>query len=163
MPPRNARRQSARRRAAAIRKHLPQAKAYWSKWPAYLAAGDLCQAGEKAWGTVAQLTKAVAGHRGWQHGSHDSLRAIIRQIADESSASESSASESSDGCESIRLGLVAAEALHGNFYELLPDRQETELLLRQLNPLLAALWSELPSEYTAGAPLEQWLEQEQEE
>ena len=114
MPPRNARRQSARRRDAAIRKHLPQAKAYWSKWPAYLAAGDLCQAGEKAWRTVAQLTKAVAVHRGWQHGSHDSRRAIIRQIADESSASESS-----DRGESIRLGLVAAEALHGNFYELL--------------------------------------------
>ena len=156
MPPRNGRRQSARRRDAAIRKHLPQAKAYWSKWPAYLAAGDLCQAGEKAWGTVAQLTKAVAVHRGWQHGSHDSLRAIIRQIADESSASESS-----DRGESIRLGLVAAEALHGNFYELLPDRQETELLLRQLNPLLAALWSQMPPEYTAGAPLEQWLEQEE--
>ena len=156
MPPRNARRQSARRRAAAIRKHLPQAKAYWSKWPAYLAAGDLCQAGEKAWGTVAQLTKAVAVHRGWQHGSHDSLRAIIRQIADESSASESS-----DRGESIRLGLVAAEALHGNFYELLLDRQETELLLRQLNPLLAALWSEIPPEYTAGASFEQWLEPEE--
>ena len=151
MPPRNARRQSARRRAAAIRKHLPQAKVYWSKWPAYLAAGDLCQAGEKAWGTVAQLTKAVAVHRGWQHGSHDSLRAIIRQIADESSA----------GGESIRLGLVAAEALHGNFYELLLDRQETELLLRQLNPLLAALWSELPPEYTAGASFEQWLAPEE--
>ena len=155
MPPRNARCQSARRRAAAIRKHLPQAKAYWSKWPAYLAAGDLCQAGEKAWGTVAQLTKAVAVHRGWQHGSHDSLRAIIRQIADELSASESS-----DRGESIRLGLVAAEALHGNFYELLLDRQETELLLRQLNPLLAALWSQMPPEYTAGASFEQWLEQE---
>ena len=151
MPPRNARRQSARRRAAAIRKHLPQAKVYWSKWPAYLAAGDLCQAGEKAWGTVAQLTKAVAVHRGWQHGSHDSLRAIIRQIAAESSA---------EG-DSIRLGLVAAEALHGNFYELLLDLQETELLLQQLNPLLAALWSELPPEYTAGAPLEQWLAPEE--
>ena len=156
MPPRNARRQSARRRAAAIRKHLPQAKAYWSKWPAYLAAGDLCQAGEKAWGTVAQLTKAVAVHRGWQHGSHDSLRAIIRQIADESSASESS-----DRGESIRLGLVAAEALHGNFYELLLDRQETELLMRQLNLLLAALWSEIPPEYTAGASFEQWLAPEE--
>ena len=155
MPPRNARRQSARRRDAAIRKHLPQAKVYWSKWPAYLAAGDLCQAGEKAWGTVAQLTKAVAVHRGWQHGSHDSLRAIIRQIA-----AESSASESSDGGDSIRLGLVAAEALHGNFYELLLDRQETELLLRQLNPLLAALWSQMPPEYTAGTSFEQWLEQE---
>ena len=142
--------------AAAIRKHLPQAKAYWSKWPAYLAAGDLCQAGEKAWGTVAQLTKAVAVHRGWQHGSHDSRRAIIRQIADESSASESS-----NRGESIRLGLVAAEALHGNFYELLPDRQETELLLRQLNPLLAALWSQMPPEYTAGTSFEQWLAPEE--
>ena len=54
-----------------------------------------------------------------------------------------------------------AEALRGNFYELLPDRQETELLLRQLNPLLAALWSEMPPEYTAGTSFEQWLAPEE--
>ena len=73
MPPRQ-RRQSPERRDAAIRKHLPKAGEYWTKWPGYLAEGDLCQAGEKAWGAVAQLTKAVATHRGWQHSDHDRLQ-----------------------------------------------------------------------------------------
>ena len=66
MPPR-IRRETPARRDARIRKHLPKAREYWSKWPAYLAEGDLCQAGEKGWGAVAQLTKAVATDRGWQH------------------------------------------------------------------------------------------------
>ena len=147
MPPRNARRQPPGRRDAAIRKHLPKAREYWSKWPAYLAEGDLCQAGEKAWGTVAQLTKAVAIHRGWHHTSHDSLREIIRQIA----------SESPDGDEAILLGLVAAEALHGNFYELLLNHRETEVLLQRLGPLLAVLWLQLPNDYTAGVPFDEWV------
>ena len=49
MPPRT-RRESPIRRETRIRKHLPKAKEYWSKWPIYLAEGDLCQAGEKGWG-----------------------------------------------------------------------------------------------------------------
>ena len=111
MPPR-IRRQSPQRRDAAIRKHLPQAGAYWSKWPQYLSAGDLCQAGEKAWGAVAQLTKAVAAHRGWQHSDHDRLREVIRELANESVANR----------ETITRGLTAADILHGNFYEIFLDR-----------------------------------------
>ena len=145
MPPR-IRRETPARREARIRKHLPQAREYWSKWPAYLAEGDLCQAGEKSWGAVAQLVKAVAAHRGWRHNSHDSLRQAIRQIA----------SELPDQEEEIRLGLVSAEALHGNFYELLLDRRETEILLQRLIPLLSALWNELPAEYTGGVPFDDW-------
>ena len=49
MPPRT-RRESPIRRETRIRKHLPKAEEYWSKWPIYLAEGDLCQAGEKGWG-----------------------------------------------------------------------------------------------------------------
>ena len=68
MPPRT-RREPPARREARIRKHLPKAREYWAKWPAYLAEGDLCQAGEKAWGAVVQLTKVVAADRGGQHFS----------------------------------------------------------------------------------------------
>ena len=146
MPPRTARRESPARRDERIRKHLPQAREYWSKWPAYLADDDLCQAGEKVWGAVAQLTKAVATHRGWRHNSHDSLRQAIRQIA----------SDLPDQEDEIRLGLVSAEALHGNFYELVLDRRETEILLQRVLPLLSALWNELPAAYTGGIPFDDW-------
>ena len=145
MPPR-IRRESPARRDARIRKHLPKAREYWSKWPAYLADDDLCQAGEKGWGAVAQLVKAVAVHRGWRHNSHDSLRQAIRQIA----------SELPDQAEEIRLGLVASEALHGNFYELVLDWHETEIMLQRLIPLLSALWNELPAAYTGGLPFDEW-------
>lgn len=57
MPPR-IRREPLHRRDARVLKHIAQAREYWSKWPAHLAESDLCQAGEKGWGAVAQLTKA---------------------------------------------------------------------------------------------------------
>ena len=46
MPPRT-RREPPARRDARIRKHLPKAREYLAKWPAYLAEDDICQAGEK--------------------------------------------------------------------------------------------------------------------
>ena len=144
MPPR-VRRESPSRRDARIRKHLPKAREYWSKWPAYLAEGDLCQAGEKAWGAVAQLTKAVAAHRGWQHSDHDKLREVIRQVAVEV-----------EHPETVRRGLIAADALHGNFYELFLDRAETELMLVDVAALTETLWTVLPNEYTGGAPFDVW-------
>ena len=35
-----------------------------------LAAGDLPQASEKGWGATAQILKAVAEQRGWEHSRH---------------------------------------------------------------------------------------------
>ena len=144
MPPR--RRESASRRDASIRKHLPKAREYWSKWPAHLAEGDLCQAGEKGWGAVAQLAKAVASHRGWFHSSHDATRSAIRQIADES-----------DTPSSIRRSLMHAEMLHGNFYETNLDQTDTELALEDAKSLLEALWQQLPDEYTSGISFDDWV------
>ena len=146
MPPRQ-RRQSPQRRGAAIRKHLPKAREYWSKWPEYLAEGDLCQAGEKAWGAVAQLTKAVATHRGWQHSDHDRLREAIRELAH----------ESSDHRETIIRGLTSADILHGNFYEVFLDRSQTELALGDVGSLIEILWAELPDEYTEGMAFGEWV------
>ena len=37
---------------------------------AELAAGDVRQASEKGWGAAAQIVKAVAHSRGWQHRGH---------------------------------------------------------------------------------------------
>ncbi len=145
MPPRT-RRESASRRDARIRKHLPKAREYWSKWPAYLAEDDLCQAGEKGWGAVAQLAKAVASHRGWFHSSHEAVRAAVRQIADESSEEPE-----------IRRALLQAESLHGNFYEIDLDRRGTELALEDAGFLIKVLWTQLPDEYTSGVSFDDWV------
>ena len=145
MPPRT-RRQSPERRDTAIRKHLPKAREYWTKWPAYLAEGDLCQAGEKAWGAVAQLTKAIATDRGWQHSDHDRLREVIRELANESSEQR----------EIIIRGLTSADILHGNFYEVFLDRYQTELALGDVHSLLEVVWAELPDEYTGGMSFDEW-------
>ena len=144
MPPR-IRREPPARRDARIRKHLPKAREYWSKWPAYLADDDLCQAGEKGWGAVAQLVKAVAIQRGWQHFGHKEIRAAIRQIADES-----------DDEPAIRRALLSAESLHGNFYEIHLDRRGAEIALEDAGFLLQVLWDLLPAAYTGGLPFDEW-------
>ncbi len=88
MPPRTRRPETPDRRDARVLKHLAQARDYWSKWPAYLAEGDVCQAGEKGWGTVAQLTKAVATLRGWEHYDHVALQEVLTALARESAGHE---------------------------------------------------------------------------
>ena len=146
MPPRT-RRQSVECRAIAINRHLPKAKEYWSKWPVYLEQGDLCQAGEKAWGAVAQLTKAVATYRGWQYADHDKLREVVREIA----------GESMDKRETISRGLTSADILHGNFYEIFLDRVQTELALADVRLLMEELWQQLPEEFTGGVSFGNWV------
>ena len=48
-----------------------------------LAQGDPRQASEKGWGAAAQMVKAVAEQRGWQHHSHFLLYQIVRTIVEE--------------------------------------------------------------------------------
>ena len=45
-----------------------------------LKMGSRLQAGEKAWGAVVQPVKAVAEQRGWQHESHQDVRAVLSQL-----------------------------------------------------------------------------------
>ena len=148
MPPR-IRRETPARRDARIRKHTAQARDYWSKWPAHLAEGDFCQAGEKGWGTVAQLTKAVATWRGWDHYDHVAIRDAINALADE-------LPQLSD---TIDDGLSAAERMHGNFYEVYMDARRVEIAMRRVQPLLEILWDLLYEEYTGGASFSEWVEQ----
>ena len=46
----------------------------------HLLDGDRLQAGEKAWGAIAQNLKVIGELRGWGHGSHQQIRNIGSQI-----------------------------------------------------------------------------------
>ena len=148
MPPRTRRPETPARRDARIRKHLNQALEYWSKAPEYLAQGDLCQAGEKGWGTVAQLTKAVATLRSWEHYDHIAIRDAIMALPD----------EMPEQGVAILRGLRAAESLHGNFYEVYMSPLMTQTSLDDVRLLLEILWGLLPDEYTAGAAFSEWAD-----
>ena len=139
MPPRP-HRESPERREQRIRKHAAQAREYWAKGAEHLRENDLCQAAEKGWGTVAQLTKAVATLRGWNHYDHEAVRECVREIRSEHPNQE---------LEIIR-GMRAAEHLHGQFYEVFMDLQTVEAALQDAIPLLEILWGLLPGEYTGG-------------
>jgi hypothetical protein len=127
------------------------AREYWAKAPQYLADGDLKQASEKGWGTVAQLTKAVATLRGWDHFDHVAIREAVQALAAERS-------EHSEQSERIRRGLNAAESLHGNFYEGHLTAEHTQFNLSELVPLLDITWREIPEEYTGGVSFTEWVE-----
>ena len=70
-----------------------------------LAQGDLYQASEKGWGAAAQIVKALADARGWDHETHRHLFEVVRQMVDESDDNTLSALFSE------------ANLLHVNFYE----------------------------------------------
>ena len=148
MPPRTRRPEAPARRDARIRKHIAQAREYWTKAPGYLAEGDLCQAGEKGWGAVAQLTKAVATLRNWQHYDHVAIRDAIMALPE----------EMPEHSVAIDRGIRAAESLHGNFYEVYMNAFLAQSALDDVRPLLEILWQLLPAEYTGGASFAQWCE-----
>ena len=146
MPPRVRRPETPARQDARIRKHLAQAREYWLKAPAYLAQGDLCQAGEKGWGAVAQLAKAVATLRRWEHYDHvaiqEAITALMAELPHQSAV--------------IDRGLSAAERLHGNFYEVYMTAERAGFALAEVSPLLDILWRQLPDEHTGAVSFAQW-------
>ena len=97
-----------------------------------LAAGDLPQASEKGWGATAQILKAIAEQRGWEHNRHRHFLRIASRLR----------SETGDG--DIRRLFGTASLLHENFYEneMLADDvadglDDVEALLGKLLPMLA--------------------------
>lgn len=70
-----------------------------------LDAGDLRQASEKAWGAAAQMVKAAAELRGWDHYSHRGLFVTVDQLVDEV------------GDPDIHALFAYPNYLHTNFYE----------------------------------------------
>ena len=70
-----------------------------------LAAGDLQQASEKGWGAVAQMLKAIAEQRSWEHGKHRHLSRAASRLRAET------------GDRDVYRFFSVANDLHGNFYE----------------------------------------------
>ena len=83
-----------------------------------LAAGDLQQASEKGWGATAQILKAVAEQRGWEHSQHRHHLVTVSRLRAETGAGD------------IRRLFNTASALHENFEEaeLEEDAKRTVIL-----------------------------------
>ena len=97
---------------------------------ACLADGDLPQASKKGWETAAQMVKAVAEARGWDHGGRRELHQTIRWLVKET------------GQDELRSYFNAAIVLEMNFYDdFLPaatikyDLEQVERLVELLGPL----------------------------
>ena len=133
-----------------IQKYLNQAREYWQMAPAYLAEDDFRQACEKGWGTVTQLTKAVATLRGWDHDDPDDIRDAVRDLG--------RGMPSKAQHVTVIRSLRAAESLYGKFYEVSMNTRMARLALDDTLPLLEILWELLPAEYTSGVSFAQWCE-----
>jgi len=85
-----------------------------------LTEGDLRQASEKGWGAAAQIAKAVAARRGWQHQGHAELFTVVRRLRLET------------GDRRLQELLNAANGLHYNFYENWMGSEDIEVGLDQI-------------------------------
>jgi hypothetical protein len=107
---------------ASARELLDQAKQEF-------AAGDTRQASEKGWGAAAQMVKAVADQRGWQHHSHFLLRQAVDSIVQET------------GDTQIFNLFGVASSLHVNFYENWSPAREIESGLHDVERFVEKLES----------------------
>ncbi len=125
--------QSADDRRAIGRRFIMQARQY-------LEQGDRLQAGEKAWGAIAHNLKAIGEQRGWNHGSHQQIEYIGRQIVVEFDSAE--------------LGNAIAETYqngHRNFYENHRTIEEMAVTIEAAEealPVLEALQHASPHSFT---------------
>ena len=97
-----------------------------------LADGDLAPASEKGWGAAAQMLKAIAEQRGWEHSRHRHYHRTASRLR----------AETGDG--DIRRFFNSASELHENFYEndmeadlVAESLDDVAALLDKLRPLLA--------------------------
>ena len=98
---------------------------------AELVQGDVRQASEKGWGAAAQMLKAIAEDRGWEHERHRHFSRIASRLR----------YELGDG--DLYRQFRVAEGLHGNFYEDTLQSEDVALdlldvanLLDKLEPLV---------------------------
>ncbi len=96
-----------------------------------LAEGDSRQASEKGWGAAAQMIKAIAQERNWEHDSHASLYRTIDRLVKET------------GDDNIHNRFGVANGLHQNFHEnwgssdyVASGLADIRMLLIKLEPLL---------------------------
>lgn len=108
-----------------------------------LASGRRLQAGEKAWGAVAQHLKLFAEQRGWRHRRHQQVQQAGYQIMAEF-----------PDYRPADLSAAFANAYfkgHENFYENqydVDDIEEAITSVEEALPLLEAIHSEAPRPFT---------------
>ena len=96
-----------------------------------LAAGDVRQASEKGWDAAAQIVKAIAARRDWEHQGHRELFRAVDRLRTET------------GDPDVRRLFDVASALHVNFYEdwhtsdaVAEALDDVEHFVNKLDPLL---------------------------
>jgi hypothetical protein len=92
-----------------------------------LERGDLRQASEKGWGAAAQIIKAIAAARGWEHNGHFLLRRAVDRLVEET------------GDDQLFTLFGVASHLHMNFYENWSSGAEVEAGLRDVERFLDKL------------------------
>ena len=115
----------------ATQRHQQASEHFLAQARRELSDGDLAQASEKGWVATAQILKAIAEQRGWDHRRHRHFHRAASRIR----------AETGDG--EIRRLFDSASALHENFYEndMPPDEVDERLddvaaLMDKLLPLL---------------------------
>ncbi len=98
---------------------------------AELAAGDLLQASEKAWGAVAHCINSISKQRGWPVGSHRKLIDNARRLILSDGGGQDT--------ELLLLRLGAVQTLHKNFYEELMSEDEVRETIANASELVSAL------------------------
>lgn len=112
-----------------------------------LDKGSRLQAGEKAWGAVAQYLKIIGEQRGWHHGSHSQVEGIGRHILMEFAPFHK-------GKEMTELSNALSDAYHrghNNFYENQHSYQEIAETIEEVEealPTLQALQQAAPRPFT---------------
>ena len=102
-----------------------------------LEAGDLRQASEKAWGAVAQMVKAAAEMRGWEHDAHRYLWDAARDLSNEADDQE------------IHDLFGVANGLHVNYHENTYDANLVGMNISRVERLMEKLEGMLDG-YAAG-------------
>ena len=105
---------------------------------AELDAGDLRQASEKAWGAAAQVVKAAAQVRGWDHTSHRGLFLGVSGLTEET------------GDQEIHDLFLFANGLHQNFYENSFPLDEVSRNIRRTERFIAKIEDILDSPTSNG-------------
>lgn len=85
-----------------------------------LAKGDLPQASEKGWGAAAQMVKAIAHARGWNHYTHRDLMRVVGDLVEETGDAE------------LATLFNNAGYLHMNFYESAYKAKAVEASLQRV-------------------------------
>ena len=92
-----------------------------------LELGDRIQASEKVWGAAAQGVKAIAYERGWNHGGHRVLFAVVSQLAKET------------GDLNLLDEFNIAGAMHTNFYDNFHESYAIERAIDNISGFLGRL------------------------